>query len=154
MSCGVGRRHSWDPTLLWLWCRPTAIAPVLPTDWVLPYAAGAAPKRPKKKKNHKKNIIYIKLFFFFLGLHLQHMELPRLGVKSKLQVLAYTTAHDNARSFNPLSKARDQTHILMDTSWVCYHWATWELIYTYLNHYVVYLKLIQYCKLTILQLNK
>ena len=24
---------------------------------------------------------------------------------------------------NPLSKARDQTHILMDTGQVCYHWA-------------------------------
>ena len=29
----------------------------------------------------------------------------------------YTGAHDNAGSFNPLSKARDWTHILMDTSW-------------------------------------
>ena len=22
MSCGVGRRRSLDPALLWLWCRP------------------------------------------------------------------------------------------------------------------------------------
>ena len=28
----------------------------------------------------------------FLGLHLQHMEGPRLGVKLELQLLAYTTA--------------------------------------------------------------
>ena len=34
---------------------------------------------------------------------------------------AYTTAHGNARSFNPLRAARDRTHILMDTSWVCFH---------------------------------
>ena len=27
------------------------------------------------------------------------------------------------RIFNPLSKARDRTCILMDTSWVCCHWA-------------------------------
>ena len=32
------------------------------------------------------------LFFFFLGLHFQHMEVLRLGVKSELQLPAYTTA--------------------------------------------------------------
>ena len=31
-------------------------------------------------------------FFFFLGLHLWHMEVPRLGVESELQLTAYTTA--------------------------------------------------------------
>ena len=30
--------------------------------------------------------------YFFLGPHLQHMEVPRLGVESELQLLAYTTA--------------------------------------------------------------
>ena len=30
--------------------------------------------------------------FSFSGLHLQHMEVPRLGVKSNLQLLAYNTA--------------------------------------------------------------
>ena len=33
-----------------------------------------------------------------LGPHLQHMEVPRLGVKSELQPLAYTTAHSNVGS--------------------------------------------------------
>ena len=28
------------------------------------------------------------------------------------------------RILNPLSKARDQTYILMDTSQICFHWAT------------------------------
>ena len=32
------------------------------------------------------------LFIYFLGLHPQHMEGPRLGVKSGLQLLVYTTA--------------------------------------------------------------
>ena len=32
------------------------------------------------------------LLFFFLGPHLQHREVPRLGVESELQLLAYTTA--------------------------------------------------------------
>ena len=31
-------------------------------------------------------------FFCFLGSHLQHMEVPRREVKSKLQLLTYTTA--------------------------------------------------------------
>ena len=78
----------------------------------------------------------IPLFFFFfcfLGLHPQHMEIPRLGVKSELQLPAYTTATatpdlryicDLHHSFwqcwilNPLSKARDWIHILMDPRWV------------------------------------
>ena len=43
------------------------------------------------------SIIYIILFSFFfsfcfLGLHLQHMDVSRLGVKSELQLPAYTTA--------------------------------------------------------------
>ena len=34
-------------------------------------------------------------FFFFLGLHLRHREIPRLEVESELQLLAYATAHGN-----------------------------------------------------------
>ena len=34
----------------------------------------------------------IYLSIFFLGPHPWHMALPRLGVKSELQLLAYTTA--------------------------------------------------------------
>ena len=32
------------------------------------------------------------IFFFFLPLHLRHMEVPRLGVQLELQLPAYTTA--------------------------------------------------------------
>ena len=52
MSCGVGRRHSLDLALLWLWRRLEAIAPIRPLAWELPYAMGEAlekTKRPKKK---------------------------------------------------------------------------------------------------------
>ena len=57
VSCGVGRRLSLDPVLLWLWSRPMATAPIRPLAWEPPYAAGAAQemaKRPKKKKKRKK----------------------------------------------------------------------------------------------------
>ena len=50
MSCGVGHRQGSDPELLWLWCRPAAIAPIRPLSWKPPYAAGAALEKIKKKK--------------------------------------------------------------------------------------------------------
>ena len=52
MSCAVGHRGSSDPALLWLWCRLAAADPVRPLAWELPYASGAALKRPKKKQEH------------------------------------------------------------------------------------------------------
>ena len=45
-----------DPALLWLWCRPTAVALIGPLSWEPPYAASAALEKPKKKK--KKIHIY------------------------------------------------------------------------------------------------
>ena len=74
-------------------------------------------------------------FFCFLGQHLQHMEVPRLGVKLELQLPAFTTTtatqdlsrvhyrHHNLwqhQILNPLSKASDQTQVLMCTNWVGY----------------------------------
>ena len=68
------------------------------------------------------------LFFVFLGPHPQHMEVPRLGVESELQLPAYaigTAMQDQSHVYdlhhssrqrripNPLSKARDRTHNLM-----------------------------------------
>ena len=35
---------------------------------------------------------FLFIYFFFSGPHLQHMEVPRLGVKSELQLPAYSTA--------------------------------------------------------------
>ena len=71
------------------------------------------------------------LFFFFLGPHLQHIDVPRLGVESELQLPTYTTAtatldlsykchrHHSlwqCQILNSLSKARGRTRVLMDTS--------------------------------------
>ena len=51
MSCGVGRRRSLDPVLLWLWCRPVAMAPIRPLVWEPPCAMGVAPEKAKRQKN-------------------------------------------------------------------------------------------------------
>ena len=70
-------------------------------------------------------------FFFFCLFrgHLWHMEVPRLGVESELQLPAYATAtatqdpshicnlyHSSQQHqiLNPLSEARYRTHILVD----------------------------------------
>ena len=87
------------------------------------------------------------LFLSLLGPRPQHMEVPRRGVESELQLPSDTTAtatwdlshicelHCNlcqCRILNPLREARDQTHILMGTSWFHFHYATtgapWEFI--------------------------
>ena len=80
------------------------------------------------------------LFFCFLGLHLWHMEVPSLGIKSEVQLLATATATVTAKQYlscvcdvhhssrqcgilNPLSEARDSRN-LMDTSQIHFHCAT------------------------------
>ena len=82
-------------------------------------------------RGENMSAIFLFFIFFFLGSHLLHVEVPRLGVKSELQLQVYTTAtatpdpscicnlHHSLQQhwiLNPLSKARDGTHILMDTS--------------------------------------
>ena len=53
MSCGIDCRHG-SSVLLWLWCRPAAVAPIQPLAWELPYAMGVDLKKQKKKKKKKK----------------------------------------------------------------------------------------------------
>ena len=86
--------------------------------------------------------ILIFFFFFFscfLGPHLQHMEVSRLGVQLELQLPAYTAAtvtwdpsrvcdlyHSSQQCQipNPLSEAKDGSHILVDSSWIHFHCIT------------------------------
>ena len=59
MSCGVGCRCGSDPTLLWLWHRPVAIAPTGPLAGESPYAARAAQEIAKRQKKKKKRLLNI-----------------------------------------------------------------------------------------------
>ena len=56
MSYGVGHRCGSGPTLLWLWCRLAAIAPIQSLAWELPYAVGMALKKENRKKKKKKKL--------------------------------------------------------------------------------------------------
>ena len=73
------------------------------------------------------------VLFCSLGPHPWHVEVPRLGVQSELQLLVYTPAtatqdpscvcdlHHSSQQcqiLNPLSGARDRTHNLMVPSWI------------------------------------
>ena len=74
------------------------------------------------------------LFYFivFLGLHLRHMEVPRLGAESELQLPAATAMQDLSYVcdlhhslwlrwiLNPLRRAGDRTCTLIDASWARY----------------------------------
>ena len=80
------------------------------------------------------------LFIFSLELHLRHRSSQARGqIGGTAASLCHSHStwdlshvcnlphiHGNAGSFNPSNKARDQTHIPLDTSRICFHWATTE----------------------------
>ena len=86
-------------------------------------------QRRRKERIERRQSFFF--FFAFLEPHPQHVEVSILGVKSELQLLAYATgiamrdprcvcdlhhSSQQCRIPDPLSKARDQTCILVHTS--------------------------------------
>ena len=82
------------------------------------------------------HLVLFSFFFFFFRAARRHIEVPRLGVEAKLKLLAYITAtamadlscvcvlhHSSWQHciLNPLSKARDQTFLLMPPGQICFH---------------------------------
>jgi len=76
-------------------------------------------------------VVVVVVVLAFLGSHLWYREVPKLGMKSELELLVYTIAtatqdpnsicslhccSQQCQILNPLNKARDWTLILMDTS--------------------------------------
>ena len=85
------------------------------------------------KRTTQETLAVMELFCNFFP-YLWHMEVPRQGVESELQLPAYAVAmqdlghvcnlHHSLRQcwiLNILSRTRDQTCIFMDTSQVHYH---------------------------------
>ena len=61
------------------------------------------------------------LFFCFLGLPSRHMEVPRLGVESQLQLTAYTTALSHAGSLTHRGQGSNPA-----SSWIIVRFVTTE----------------------------
>ena len=79
MSCGAVCRCGLDPTLLWLWCRPAAIA--LTGAWKPLYAVGVALKRQKEQKFLKK----INFIDCYLSLRSSLLEQPKWQLSGMYQ---------------------------------------------------------------------
>ena len=117
----------------------------IPRDWIL-FPGLYSRTLLIHSKCNSLHLMYVCIYLFsFLGQHLWHIDIPRLGVESELQPLAYTTAtqdpshvydlHHSSRQCwmpNPLSEARGWTYILMDTSWVDYCWATTGTLHVFI----------------------
>ena len=73
------------------------------------------------------------LFFFFFFFPLRATPGAHGSSQSRGQIgaVAVSLHHSSwqRQILYPLSKARDWTHVFMDTSWVCYGWATMETPY-------------------------
>ena len=106
-------------------------------SWPHPLLSPRAPITHCHFQHSQCSHSFLFLCFCFLGLHLWHMEVPRLGVQLELQLPGYTTAtsdpshvfdlHHSPRQcwiLNPLSSARDQTCNLMVPSQICFPCAT------------------------------
>ena len=84
MSYGVLCRCGLDPTLLWLWRRTGAIAPIQPLAWEPPYAMGVAQEMAKRQKI----IIIIKMEQYFIPLS-----------RSTLTLYGWTYLHMSKENF-------------------------------------------------------
>ena len=79
MSCGVGHRRGSDLALLWLWCRPAAVAPIQPLAWEPPYAEGVALKSKENKIKQKEDAVHI-----YNGIPLSHKKEQNSAICSNM----------------------------------------------------------------------
>ena len=98
MSYGVGHKCRSGIALLWLWCRPAAIAPIRPLPWEPPYAASAALKRQKKKHLQQT---YSQCFS------------PKITNKAKIPILTTSIQYytKDSSQYNEAGKITEGVHI-------------------------------------------
>ena len=128
ISCGC--RHGLDPMLLWLWCRPAAIAQIWPLTWEPPYATREALKSKKQTNKQKTNSNSFQpkrkwfstknLHPFFFLLRATPVAYGSSQTRSGVGAAAASLHHSSwpHQILNPLSEARDRTCNLTDASHV------------------------------------
>ena len=111
MSCSTGRRHGSYMTLLWLWRRPVATAPIRPLAWEPPYAAGAAQEIAKKRKkkyietNHNENTTIQEFPLWLSGLNTPLVSM-RMQVQSLVSLTGLRIQHCRELWFRSLTWPR------------------------------------------------
>ena len=133
--CEVQLGWEWGVTMLhrWFFCLFAFCI-----FRAVPMAYGSSQARGNEQKClFRSSAIF--LIFWFLGPHLWHVKVPRLGIKVELQLPAYTTTtatpdlsclcelhHSSWQCWilNPLNEVRDRTCILLDASQIRFCWAT------------------------------
>ena len=79
---------------------------------------------------------FLYIFIFGGGAHQQHMEVSRPRGRIVATVAGLHHSLRQGQIPNPLSKARDQTHNLVVTSGIHFHWATMAIptfVYLFLS---------------------
>ena len=106
VSCGVGHRYGSDLALLWLWCRPAAIALIRPLAWEPPYAASVALKSENKTKQTKKR----KTECWLPSLQLSHFYL--LATQSQFCLLKHEQLDSKVAHGGAKTQVEEYSHVI------------------------------------------
>ena len=82
--------------------------------------------------------LFLILFFYFLLFKAAPIAYASSQARGQIRAIAPGLHHSTQQRqiSEPLSKAREQTHILMDMSWICFHWPKQELLFFFLNVFI------------------
>ena len=115
MATNAGRvSREWHDLKLMTQTKAGAFTAMKIMLWVFGLYSKSNGKTMENFKQRSNMIRCTFFFFFFLGPHPQHMEVPRLEVESDPSRI-FNLHHSSWQHqiLDPLSEARDRTHILM-----------------------------------------